>query len=69
MSSVGRFHLGVGLGYREVEDGAFGSGRRGAEAGEALEVIKLLWKGRKSIFSGSPPIKKSQDGVSAGFRS
>src|SRR5206468_2853307 len=50
----GRFILGVGLGYREVEDSAFGVKReeKARKLGEALEVIKLLWEGKEVDFRG-----------------
>jgi len=50
----GRFILGVGLGYREVEDSAFGVKReeKARKLGEALEVIKLLWEGKEIDFRG-----------------
>src|SRR5713226_8383558 len=50
----GRFILAVGLGYREVEDGAFGVKReeKARKLGEALEVIKLLWEGKEIDFRG-----------------
>ncbi len=50
----GRFILGVGLGYREIEDRAFGVKReeKGQKLKEALEVIKLLWGGKEVDFEG-----------------
>lgn len=52
--SGGRFILGVGLGYREAEDGAFGviKTEKARRLSEALEVIKLLWSGRPIDFNG-----------------
>jgi alkanesulfonate monooxygenase SsuD/methylene tetrahydromethanopterin reductase-like flavin-dependent oxidoreductase (luciferase family) len=52
--SHGRFVLGVGLGYREVEDSAFGivKAEKARRMGEALEVIKLLWNGHAVDFKG-----------------
>jgi alkanesulfonate monooxygenase SsuD/methylene tetrahydromethanopterin reductase-like flavin-dependent oxidoreductase (luciferase family) len=50
----GRFILGVGLGYREVEDHAFGVKReeKAQRLGEAIGVIKLLWEGKTTDFKG-----------------
>ncbi len=50
----GRFILGVGLGYREAEDRAFGVAKaeKARRLEEALEVIKLLWKGQAVDFNG-----------------
>ncbi len=48
----GRFIFGVGLGYREVEDRAFGLGQ-GERAGrliENLDVIRRLWRGEAVSF-------------------
>lgn len=50
----GKFILGVGLGYREVEDSAFDIRKeeKGRRLGEALEVIKSLWGGEAVNFKG-----------------
>jgi alkanesulfonate monooxygenase SsuD/methylene tetrahydromethanopterin reductase-like flavin-dependent oxidoreductase (luciferase family) len=50
----GRFVLGVGLGYREAEDGAFGviKTEKARRLSEALEVIKSLWTGQAIDFNG-----------------
>jgi len=48
----GRFIFGIGLGYREVEDRAFGVGR-GERVGrlvEHLAVIRRLWAGEPVTF-------------------
>lgn len=52
--SGGRFILGVGSGYREVEDRALGVAKseKARRLVEALEVIKLLWKGQATDFKG-----------------
>jgi alkanesulfonate monooxygenase SsuD/methylene tetrahydromethanopterin reductase-like flavin-dependent oxidoreductase (luciferase family) len=48
----GRFIFGIGLGYREVEDQAFGlgPGERVARLRAHLEVIKRLWAGQPVDF-------------------
>lgn len=48
----GRFIFGVGLGYREVEDRAFGVGKgeRVARLLSHLDVIKRLWGGEAVSF-------------------
>ena len=48
----GRFIFGIGLGYREVEDGAFGLGRgeRVPRLQSHLEVIQRLWAGEAVTF-------------------
>ncbi|MBI4587382.1 MAG: LLM class flavin-dependent oxidoreductase [Candidatus Rokubacteria bacterium] len=48
----GRFIFGVGLGYREVEDRAFGieQGERVARLLDHLRVIKELWAGEAVTF-------------------
>ncbi len=50
----GRFIFGVGLGYRDLEFGAFGvqSGRRLSRFLEALEVVKRLWTEDSVTFHG-----------------
>ncbi len=50
----GRFILGVGLGYRDVEDEAFGVRRveKPHRFEEGLEVIKALWTGEPVNFNG-----------------
>lgn len=47
----GKFILGVGLGYREAEDRAFGvaGADKAPRLEEALEVIKLLWNGGEAV--------------------
>lgn len=50
----GRFIFGVGLGYRQEEDAAFGV-RQADKVGrfvEALEIIKRLWTGEPVTFEG-----------------
>jgi len=48
----GRFVFGIGLGYREVEDRAFGlaKGMRVARFLDHLDVIKRLWAGEPVTF-------------------
>ena len=48
----GRFIFGIGLGYREVEDNAFGlePGQRVTRLRAHLEVIKRLWTGQPADF-------------------
>ena len=48
----GRFIFGIGLGYREAEDNAFGlkPGRAGPTLRAHLEVIKKLWSGEPVDF-------------------
>lgn len=48
----GRFIFGIGLGYREVEDRAFGlnKGERVSRLLNHLEVIKQLWAGQEVSF-------------------
>ncbi|MGH7264272.1 MAG: LLM class flavin-dependent oxidoreductase [Candidatus Rokuibacteriota bacterium] len=50
----GRFVLGVGLGYRDVEYAAFDVDRksRGARFAEQIEALKLLWTRDHASFSG-----------------
>jgi len=58
---VGKVHSRSGLGYREVEDGAFGVRKeeKARKLGEALEVIKLLWEREGNRFQWEVlPIKK-----------
>ena len=52
--SKGRFVLGVGLGYRELELEAFNTNRseRLSRFNESLEVMKLLWSGDEVNFDG-----------------
>ena len=52
--SGGRFVLGVGLGYRELELEAFNTNRseRLSRFNESLEVMKLLWSGEEVNFDG-----------------
>lgn len=52
--SGGRFILGVGSGYRGVEDRALGviKSEKAKRLVEALEIIKLLWKGEPTDFKG-----------------
>ena len=52
--SKGRFVLGVGLGYRELELEAFNTNRseRLSRFNESLEVMKLLWTGEEVNFDG-----------------
>ena len=52
--SQGRFVLGVGLGYRELELEAFGTNRaeRLGRFNESLDVMKMLWKGEEVNFDG-----------------
>ena len=49
----GRFIFGVGLGYREVEDRAFGlrKGERVSHLVQHLDVIKRLWAGEAVTFN------------------
>ena len=51
----GRFVLGVGLGYRDVEYAAFGVERktRTRRLEESIEVIKRLWTEDEVTFEGS----------------
>lgn len=51
----GRFILGVGLGYRDVEYGAFGVDRRsrGGRFAEQIEALKLLWTRDHASFAGT----------------
>jgi alkanesulfonate monooxygenase SsuD/methylene tetrahydromethanopterin reductase-like flavin-dependent oxidoreductase (luciferase family) len=48
----GRFVLGVGLGYRQVEDRAFGvePGERTRRMAEHLDVITRLWRGEPATM-------------------
>jgi alkanesulfonate monooxygenase SsuD/methylene tetrahydromethanopterin reductase-like flavin-dependent oxidoreductase (luciferase family) len=48
----GRFILGVGLGYRQVEDRAFGvePGERTRRMAEHLDVITRLWRGEPATL-------------------
>jgi alkanesulfonate monooxygenase SsuD/methylene tetrahydromethanopterin reductase-like flavin-dependent oxidoreductase (luciferase family) len=48
----GRFILGVGLGYRQVEDRAFGvePGERARRMAEHLDVITRLWSGEPATL-------------------
>ncbi len=48
----GRFIFGIGLGYRDVEDRAFGlrKGERVARLRQHLEVIKCLWAGEAVTY-------------------
>ena len=61
--SGGKFILGVGLGYREEENTAFGSPpkERVPRLLESLEVMKLLWTEPEVEFHGRfytiPPVK------------
>lgn len=50
----GRFILGVGLGYREVEYNAFGVDRRtrATRFEEGLEALKRLWTEDRASFEG-----------------
>ncbi len=52
--SRGRFTLGVGLGYREVELEAVGATRRDRvpRMTESIELMKLLWSGEEVSFEG-----------------
>ena len=52
--SKGRFVLGVGLGYRELELEAFNTNRaeRLSRFNESLQVMKLLWSGEEVNFDG-----------------
>jgi alkanesulfonate monooxygenase SsuD/methylene tetrahydromethanopterin reductase-like flavin-dependent oxidoreductase (luciferase family) len=51
----GRFIFGIGLGYREEEDNAFGlgSGERVSKLRSHLDVIKQLWTGQPVDFESS----------------
>lgn len=50
----GRFILGVGLGYRQAEDEAFGVARaeKAQRLEEALALIKALWTGEAVDYQG-----------------
>ncbi len=50
----GRFVLGVGLGYRELELEAFNTNRaeRLSRFNESLEIMKMLWTGEEVNFDG-----------------
>ena len=49
----GRFALGVGIGYRRVENAAFGVGQRRADLFERkLEVVRRLLKGESVTAEG-----------------
>lgn len=52
--SGGRMILGAGAGYQKVEFDALGVDfhKRGALFDEALEVIRLAWKGGEVVFQG-----------------
>jgi probable F420-dependent oxidoreductase len=52
--SDGRFILGVGAGYQKAEFEAVGSSfhERGALTDEALETIRLVWKGGRVVKKG-----------------
>src|ERR1700759_4050110 len=52
--SGGRFVLGVGLGYREGEFGAFGISlkERAARFTESVQLMRALWAGGKITFQG-----------------
>jgi alkanesulfonate monooxygenase SsuD/methylene tetrahydromethanopterin reductase-like flavin-dependent oxidoreductase (luciferase family) len=54
MASGGRFHLGVGLGYRPGEFEAFGIDRRtrGARMDESLAIIRQYLEGKPFSFDG-----------------
>jgi alkanesulfonate monooxygenase SsuD/methylene tetrahydromethanopterin reductase-like flavin-dependent oxidoreductase (luciferase family) len=63
----GRFILGVGLGYRQVEDRAFGveAGERARRMAEHLDVITRLWAGEPATLD-RPYCRL--EGVSTGVR-
>ena len=52
--SGGRFILGVGLGYREKELGAFGTNRadRVSRFEESINLMQQLWTGEEVTFEG-----------------
>ena len=52
--SGGRFDLGVGIGYREIEFEAFGRSlkHRPSLMEEGVEIIRRCWEGRSLEFSG-----------------
>ena len=52
--SGGNFVLGVGLGYRTGEFGAFGVSlkERAARLTESIQLMRLLWRGEKVDFHG-----------------
>ena len=53
--SNGRFILGVGLGYREIELEAFATNRkdRVGRFEESIAIMKRLWTGEEVTFEGS----------------
>lgn len=63
----GRFIFGVGLGYREVEDNAFGvgKGQRVRRLRDNLRVIRQLWAGEPATLDTS---YCRLDGVRIGLR-
>jgi len=52
--SGGRFQLGVGVGYRDVEFDGFGIARkeRGARMEEALDILNLAWTQERFSYQG-----------------
>src|SRR4051794_38026520 len=61
----GRFIFGIGLGYREAEDNAFGllPGERVTKLRAHLDVIKKLWTGEPVDFES--PLCRLQDATMA----